>query len=762
MTFSAENPERPSVDLQMIVDQKGDEFESKWLAGKQPMIEEFISELESPVRELALRELILLELELGGRSASAADFMARFPEHSGVVQECFAISTEVGSSVRSNLSSSRNSLPGGRILGDYEIIKQIGAGGMGQVYQARHLRMKRTVALKTLPSSLMDSIELQKRFQREVEAVAQLDHPNIVSAYDAGEADNVHYLVMQYVDGQDLMSLLNERQYLEPHVAVDSIIQAGRGLQFAHQHGVIHRDVKPSNLLVDRAGTVKILDMGLARFDQPHDGDREQVSELTQQGSVMGTADYISPEQSLDARKADHRSDIYSLGCTLYHLLTGRPVFSGSTIQEKIFRHHRDPIPLASQFANGLPSELDRVLSKMLAKNPENRFQTMDDVLRALESLGNLEDLKIEYPSFKQDVDQADLNTRNSLVENTPHHFELPSTIVEPPQWTGKELALGLSLVSILLVASLVSVTLAYTTWTSELWLNHYEKLTGTYVSGLGWEIECLRAIIYLPSVILLCCWRFKTEMLQIVGVLPSRRIVIVARILLVVFSVGFGILETHRHLSVDQAPTQLVEETGGDVSDQVLVAKQQRPYAAYLPYSLINYMVVMPLLVIVPIAALGADLPQLRGQQRNLAAAFKREDLSEQQILSGFQKFELNCQAICARYLDFLLLLLIAINFECWLGRFTLSETAFRLMTGGWMIVALITVGSFIWFFAIYTDSNQAASRALVNRESTQSVNFRNQHNSAAFLKWLITGRLSGLGVTVSMLVLLLWLLAN
>jgi serine/threonine protein kinase len=274
----------------------------------------------------------------------------------------------------------------GLVMGNYVILDKLGEGGMGQVYKARHRRMDRIVALKVLPSEAMKQPNAVQRFQQEVKAAAQLTHPNIVTAYDADEAGGVHFLVMEHVEGNDLASLGDETAKIPVGTAVDYIVQAARGLEYAHGKNIIHRDIKPSNLLLDSEGTVKVLDMGLARFNEK--AEAEDVTEaegLTQSGQVMGTLDYMSPEQAQSTKTADEKSDIYSLGCTLFYLLTGKPVYEGETLVAKIIAHRDEPIPYLREVRSDVPKLLDETFRKMVAKSPRLRYESMSRVIAVLE-----------------------------------------------------------------------------------------------------------------------------------------------------------------------------------------------------------------------------------------------------------------------------------------------------------------------------------------------------------------------------------------
>jgi len=297
------------------------------------------------------------------------------------------------------------------VLGPYQILERIGSGGMGQVYKARHTKMGRLVALKVISRDKLSNNVAVERFYREAQAASQLNHPNIVAAYDAGSVGGQHYFAMEFVEGTDLARLLRERGPLPIAEACEYVRQAALGLQAAADKGVIHRDIKPSNLLVSgqrqavnsgrpdspsavqpgsptpdghsSAPVVKILDFGLARFES----ETTARSNLTQVGRIVGTVDFMSPEQAEDPRKVDIRSDIYSLGCTLFYLLTGKPPFSGSDLVAKLMaRLTQEPISIRTLRPDA-STPLEQVLAKLLARDPQLRWQTPGEVARALESV---------------------------------------------------------------------------------------------------------------------------------------------------------------------------------------------------------------------------------------------------------------------------------------------------------------------------------------------------------------------------------------
>jgi serine/threonine protein kinase len=262
----------------------------------------------------------------------------------------------------------------------YELGKKIGGGGMGAVFFARHVHLGRTFAIKFVAAAMNDSPEAQQRFEQETRALGRLVHPRIVNAVDAGVLGGLRYLVTEYVEGSDFQKLVAKQGPLPWQRACRLIADAAEGLDHAHAAGFVHRDIKPSNLILDRLGEVTILDFGLVR-------DAGEASDLTADNAVLGTWDYIAPEQAEESSSADARSDIYSLGGTLLYLLSGAPPFSGAKYRQgaaKLKGHLlKTPAWLESPPAH-IPRDLVAVVGRMLAKSPEERFQTARDVSAAL------------------------------------------------------------------------------------------------------------------------------------------------------------------------------------------------------------------------------------------------------------------------------------------------------------------------------------------------------------------------------------------
>jgi eukaryotic-like serine/threonine-protein kinase len=331
-------------------------------------------------------------------------------------------------------------------LGPYLLTDKIGEGGMGKVYRGRRIADGTSVAIKIVRPILLANPIIRQRYQREVETALTLKHPNVVAVFDAGEADGRSYIAMEFVDGIDLSHLIKEVRALEVAEACEYGRQAALGLHYAHQAGFVHRDIKPSNIVVagerhiigaTEPAVVKILDMGLIR-SVGFDSEGPDRNDLTRSGTVVGTPDYMAPEQAKNSSTVDHRADLYSLGCTLYFLLAGRPPFPDGNPIEKIIKHQLDaPMPLQA-LRPEVPTSVAEVVARLMAKSPADRFPT---ALAASEALAPLaRDLlgmvsAVERPSgLFRGISGAPRGSGRSAV--TPLAFAASDNTPQPPTRT--------------------------------------------------------------------------------------------------------------------------------------------------------------------------------------------------------------------------------------------------------------------------------------------------------------------------------------
>lgn len=345
-------------------------------------------------------------------------------------------------------------------LGEYLLLNKIGGGSMGQVFKGMHRYMQRMVAIKVLSESLSSDADAVQRFVREAETAARLTHPNIVTAYNAGCDGNQHFLVMEYVEGVDLFRTVDRHGPLGLRTALAYTMQAARGLEYAHRTGIVHRDIKPGNLMLDREGTIKILDMGLARF---FEGAGEDGG-FTRTGTIMGTLDYMPPEQAKNSKRADQRSDVYSLGCTMFYLLTREAPYPARSLVDSVVAHRDQPIPklaekLAPAEAALVTPHIQSLFERMLAKQPDDRYSSMKQAITDLEKA--LAGLPIPAESIdplsstviKPAVGEADqektpatvlaISTEAPTVRSATPHTGAPKTVsptsaptvVAPPTW---------------------------------------------------------------------------------------------------------------------------------------------------------------------------------------------------------------------------------------------------------------------------------------------------------------------------------------
>lgn len=306
------------------------------------------------------------------------------------------------------------------LLGTYILLERLGEGGMARVFKARQEKLDRLVAIKVIRKDRLASSDAVRRFQREIKMLGELRHPNMVMAYDADQVGETHYIAMEYVPGIDLGRRVKEQGPVPVADAVDYVRQTAQGLQHAHERGLVHRDIKPSNLVLTTDNgrpLIKILDLGLARL---LDADGEDAaSSLTRPGLVVGSPDFIAPEQARNAHKADIRSDLYSLGCTFYYLLAGQVPFPTGTLTEKLLQHYTTEPAAIDRLRPEVPPGVAAVVRKLMAKTPEHRFQTPAELIQTLAVVASDGGLPAAY-LVSPASETANANIPLALPMNTP------------------------------------------------------------------------------------------------------------------------------------------------------------------------------------------------------------------------------------------------------------------------------------------------------------------------------------------------------
>jgi len=300
----------------------------------------------------------------------------------------------------------------GQRLSDVLLEEYIGGGGMGAVFRGRDLTLHRTVAVKVLSTYQTGDSEGEKRFDTEARSAARLDHPNIARVYYVGEERGLRYIVFEYIEGTNLREIILASGPLSLAQAIGYTLQIADALVHAWQRNVVHRDIKPSNILITTDGQAKLVDMGLARLEHVDQAEHE----MTATGATLGTFDYIPPEQARNPREADTRSDIYSLGCTLFYMLIGQPPFPDGTAVQKLLRHQNEAPPDIREFRREVPSQLSDLLERMLAKRPEDRFQNPVELAGALTALAD--HMGITRPSLSANYYPPSIAPRNEFLRN--------------------------------------------------------------------------------------------------------------------------------------------------------------------------------------------------------------------------------------------------------------------------------------------------------------------------------------------------------
>jgi serine/threonine protein kinase len=347
-----------------------------------PSIENYLDRFPCLRQAEAAKQLIEQELQMrrgASQPVDFSDYARRFPEACALLETRLIERAGRPSPLTRPLEEAP---PLPSVLGSYELLERIGEGGMGWVYRARHKRLSSLAAVKILKLKINESRDVLARFVREGRAAASLRHPHIATAFDAGEDGPWNFIAFEFLEGENLRQIVVRDGPLSPPLAIAYLRQAAAGLAHAHDQGIVHRDVKPANIMLERTGNIKVLDLGLAAVRSHQDG-----LDVTTVDALMGTIDYMAPEQGLDPRRANAQSDIYSLGCTLYYLLTGKPMFIGETEMERLIAHREQPIPALREARPDAPPELEELYRKLVAKHPQDRYATMKEVIGACDSL---------------------------------------------------------------------------------------------------------------------------------------------------------------------------------------------------------------------------------------------------------------------------------------------------------------------------------------------------------------------------------------
>ncbi|MCL2120296.1 MAG: serine/threonine protein kinase [Planctomycetaceae bacterium] len=411
--MNIDSPHRPPLEVSKKIDALCDQFEGEFRVGLSPHIEDFLLKVDESYRPALFQELLGLEVDLRLELTKSADV---FPALDGPATITSPLSDDPESEYRLRFPQyadlvtrvvCRTVAP--RYLGDYELLREIGSGGMGVVYKAVQKYLNQPVAIKVLPQRFSDDPQTVLRFRREMFLIGELNHPNVVRALYAGESKGFLYLVMELVSGTTLQGLMesawnryitdessSERYRMSPGAACEVVRQAALGLAHLSQFGLVHRDVKPANLMITGDGIVKLFDLGLGKFDFGELTAAPSDSTLTRIGTMMGTLDYMAPEQWTDSASVDIRADIYSLGCTLYFMLTNTPPYTGpeyASKRDKFLAHLSGPLPSLDDVLHTSPMGIDAVYRRMLAKEPTERFQTPEELAAAMEPFADHQEL---------------------------------------------------------------------------------------------------------------------------------------------------------------------------------------------------------------------------------------------------------------------------------------------------------------------------------------------------------------------------------
>ncbi len=660
-----------------------------------------------------LEELLAVELALRQSQSplpTRDELLARFPSYPNVIDAAFARLQATANetvvtpppSMRSTSNqaklSQRSPTPPppnapSSTADRYMIKTTLGRGAFGAVYCARDLELQRDVALKLPHRRQLDDESAAQAYLYEARVLAKLDHPNIVPVYDVGtdRAGNV-FVVSKLVPGRDLRRRMEESR-LSHREAAELAATVADALHYAHDEGLIHRDVKPANILLDTSNKPYVADFGLA----------VSLDVASCSTEIAGTLAYMSPEQAGgEGDRIDRRSDIFSLGVVLYEMLTGERPFRGETTEELIAAIREAKVVSPRLLDRTIPRPLAKICLKALSRDPADRYSS---ALEMAEDLNRYLEDSVENPLTKAVV------------------FAMPLLVIS---WTSLALAY-------------------YGPWATETWSLRFDRLeSSTWPRGTGFAIEALRSLLFMSIIVFVAGTRFHREAWNLINPRRQSWEVNLMRLLFLGIAAYFTYTEATRFLIVDRSPADLAA-WGAKRGLETTATREWYSYALYLPYSLVNYIIGVGLLFVLAVFALFRDYNKLRHARRTLSMRLRRDSANDRQVRLAFASFRDTCFTRCARYLDVLGIIALSVHFEYWFGRFTLTEEAHNTMYFGRVLVAsaalcLLCIGY------LYSSGLQQTHRVLAVKDCPDLAIWQANHSPWQFIKSLFLSNMSGL----------------
>lgn len=608
-------------------------------------------------------------------------------------------------------------------VGNYLIERELGRGGMGEVYLATHARFRdRRYAVKLI-SAHVDSAEAEERFRREVEAIGTSRHPNLLYAIDAGSHDGRPYLVTEFVEGHDLAWIIRERGALPVSSACEIGRQAALGLAFAHANGIVHRDVKPQNVMVQPSGQVKVLDLGLATV-------RDATGAERRADGVVGTPAYMPPEQWRADGPVTASADIYALGCTLFEMLAGRPPFPLSDHADVASLRHAHlalPPPRLAEVAAHVPGDVARLVERCLAKDPDQRPRRCDDVVTALE---------LHAAPFVAAELGGDTGNEPATAAR-PGAAEFAAFIDEPriPDTGGRRLRVLAALATSLCV-SLVGLGLAYLgPGATAAWRLRFDRLGDPrFPAGTGLAIEATRSIMFLGLVYTVAYFRFRLPLQRFLSPRLNTPRVWLARGIFGVAMFLFLQSEFRRQWFAEHAATDMAA-WAADHGLETTPRQEVTPYRWYLGYSFVHYTFIFGGLLLLPILQFVlADLPYVR-RAMTLFDAAQRAEANAMDSVDRLYAVARVLRRLAARYVDTAGVLAIGVQFEYWIGRWTLTEKGYLIEVSGMLVTA-----GFMVLILGYLASQYAAAVEITGMARGGHLDHRIQQRLEQFsLAWFL-----------------------